>query len=490
MTQTDRKTSGDRVLTFQDFERATDRAAFVQEVIDVHTAGTVWRTARDADLYDRQKNKTINEYVKRIFTLTGSRMADFTASNNKIASNFFHRLNTQRCMYSLGNGVSFVDGPDDPTFEDGTDTTKERLGKHFDHDIRVAGYLALIHGVTFCFWNVDRLHVFPVTEFAPLWDEFDGTLRAGVRFWRLTPSRPMTAILYEVDGYSTFRTDEDGTGLVAVEEKRPYVLRTRYVPADGTEEVVGSENYSALPIVPMWGSRLKQSTLVGMRQSIDSFDLIRSGFANDLTDCAQIYWLLENYGGMSDEDLARFRDRLLLQHVVAVDSEDTGKVTPYTQEIPFEARKQYLAEIRSGIYEDFGALDVHAVAAGATNDHIDAAYQPLDENADDFEYNVTEAIRQILALQDIEDDPVYKRNRISNRKEQVEMVVAESQWLDQETILRKLPNISADEVAKILERLEREDEERMGSLMGAAAMTMGVDPTKTVEETEAVEEGE
>ena len=34
----------------------------------------------------------------------------------------------------------------------------------------------LIHGVSFLFWNVDRLHVFPLTEFAPLWDESTGAL--------------------------------------------------------------------------------------------------------------------------------------------------------------------------------------------------------------------------------------------------------------------------------------------------------------------------
>ena len=49
-------------------------------------------------------------------------------------------------------------------------------------------------------------------------------------------------------------------------------------------EVVGEENYSALPIVPLWGSRLKQSTLVGNRQAIDSYDLVYSGFADDLRD--------------------------------------------------------------------------------------------------------------------------------------------------------------------------------------------------------------
>jgi hypothetical protein len=220
-------------------------------------------------------------------------------------------------------------------------------------------------------------------------------------------------------------------------------------------------NYGSLPIVPLWGSDLHQSTLVGMREKIDSFDLIRSGFANDLTDCTQIYWILENYGGMLPEELARWRDKLKITHVAVADT-DNGKITPYTQEVPYQARQTYLDSIRAGIYEDFGALDVHTVAAGATNDHIDAAYQPMDENADDFEYQVIEFVQQVLKLMGIEDTPVFKRNRVSNQKEQTDMVLSAAEYLDQQTILQKLPFVSVDEVQDILARKDAEGQERLG----------------------------
>lgn len=461
-----------RMLTYQDFVEAGDanREGFALEAIERHKSGRAYRTARMADAYDRQENTTINAYVQKVFDITGSRLVDFTASNNKIASNFFHRLNTQRTMYSLGQGVSFIDV--DEVGE--KDETKEKLGKHFDHDLRTLAYYALIHGVCFGFWNLDRMFVFPLTEFVPLWDEYDGTLKAGIRFWRIDSSRPMQVVLYEADGYTRYRSRRDANGsakerLEAVDGKRPYIEKTSYTPADGIEQVIGGENYSALPVVPMWGSKLHQSTLVGMRQAIDSYDLIRSGFANDLTDCAQIYWLVSNAGGMSDKDLQKFLDRLKINHVALVDSDDGGNAQAYTQEIPYAARQAYLQSIRDGIYEDFGALDVHTVAAGATNDHIDAAYQPMDEEASDFEYQVSEFVQQLLALMDIEDTPVFKRTRISNQKEQVDMVMSEAQYLDCETVLRKLPNISPNEVPAIRERLDAENGERMGTLANATA---------------------
>ncbi|MBR1445487.1 MAG: phage portal protein [Alloprevotella sp.] len=456
--------------TFQDFEKAADKRHFITSAIGAHEASQLYKTAVLADVYDHQRNVTIENYVQTVFTLTGNPVEDFTASNNKIASNFFNRLNTQRVMYSLGNGVSFVQ-PD----EAGVDETKEKMGENFDHRIKEAAYYACIHGESYVFWNLDRVHVFKVTEFVPLWDEHDGTLRGGIRHWRLASNKPMTAVLYEEDGYTTYRTpDGGGSELVEVEEKRAYKTQYSYVPADGTAEVIGEENYGRLPIVPMWASRLKQSTLIGMRSSIDSYDLIRSGFANDLTDCSQIYWIVANAGGMSDQDLARFRDRLKITHIANVDTDSGAGAVPYTQEIPYQARDAYLTLIRNGLYEDFGGLDVHTVAAGATNDHIDAAYQPMDENADDFEFWVGSCIKQLLALQGIEDSPVFKRSKVSNVKEQVETVVMEAQWLDAATVLRKLPNITPQEAQAIIEGSDMED---MSRLMGDEEWTPTTGPT-------------
>lgn len=437
------------MLTYQDFLKAgTDIVGFVSQAISQYRGTNFYKLAQEADLYNKQQNVTINNYVRTIFSLTGSPIEDFTASNNKIASNFFRRLNTQRCTYSLGNGVSFAD----------TTVKDDILGKDFDTQIWNIGYNALIHGICFGFWNINKLYIFKATEFVPLWDEEDGTLKAGIRFWQLDQDKPMIAILYEMDGYTKFKSKVDSSDLelVVSEDKKAYITKIAYTEV-GDEEVVGEENYSTLPIIPMWGSKLHQSTLIGMKQAIDSYDLIRSGFANDLTDCSQIYWIIENCGGMSDADLARFRDKLKITHIAEVDGDAGAKATPYTQDVPFAARQAYLDSIRAGIYEDFGGLDVHTIAAGATNDHIDAAYQPLDENADDFEYNVTEFIRQLLALVGVEDYPIFKRNRISNEMEQTQMVLSAAQYLDTETVLAKLPFITVDEIEGIMQRVDSED---------------------------------
>ena len=472
--------SASTIITYAELLADGGTPGFIKECIERHRRSEMYRNAVSADAYFRQRNETIARFTQRLFTASGQQVRDFTASNLRLASNLFRRLNVQRCMYSLGKGVSFVD-----VGESGKDTTKAKLGDRFDDDVKQIGINALIHGISFPFWNLDHIDVFSATEFAPIWDETSGALMAGIRFWRLDQFHPLNAVLYEQDGYVEYRaTSPEGGELAFTAGKRAYKATYAEVPADGLMLAVDEENYSRLPIIPVWGSDAHQSTLVGLRESIDAYDLIKSGLANDVQDCAEIYWIVENCGGMTDEDLQRYRDRLKLTHIANADTEDGGGIKPYTQEVPYAARKETLAAIKADIYEDFGALDVHTVAAGATNDHIDAAYQPMDEEADEFERHIREGIMDILALQGIEDTPVFTRNRISNVKEQVEIVMAEAAYLDDETVLRKLPNVTPDEVQEILERRDAEAAEKMAAMPVAMQQNAGFGAQENVDAKE------
>lgn len=445
------------MVTFQEFQAAGSKAEFIAKAIARHKSGKLYLDAKAADRYMHQRNDGICNFAKMIYTLQGGATKDFTAPDVKIASNFFDRLNTQRCYYSLGNGISFAGSTDEG------DKTKQALGSRFDDDVMNFGFLALIHGVAFPFWNFDHIDTFKVTEFVPFWDEESGALRAGVRWWQLDSNSMVNAVLYEEDGYTRYAsTGTSAQDFKQIEEKHAYKTTYAETPIDGMVEVVDESNYTKLPIFPVWGDEKHQSTLVGLKSHIDAYDLIKSGFACDVQECAEIYWVVENYGGMTDEDLTRFFDRMKLKHVASVDTTDNGKITPFTQDVPYQARESVLKLIRDDLYADFCVIDVHSVAAGDTNDHIEAAYQPMDNQALKFERQIRNAIMDILALQGIEDTPVFTRNRVSNVREQVEIAIMEAPYLDDETILRKFPNITPDEVQQILERRDAADFGRMG----------------------------
>ena len=440
------------MITYQDFEKTQDKLKFIVSSIASYRRSDPYLVAQDANEYDAQRNPSIRNFVKLVYDITGVSAPDTVSSNNRIPSNFFHRLNNDRCSYSLGNGVSFA--------ENGV---KDQLGKDFDTRLNDAAYLALIHGVSYIFPSGEDYYVFPMTEFLPLPDEETGAVRAGIRFWSIDwKKRPVYVTLYEEDGYTKYRSQDGKPGLTKLEEiqpKRAYKLTVQVSEADG-EEIIGQENYSEFPIVPVYANSHKQSTLIGMRPDIDAYDMIHSGFANDLQDCAQIYWKVSNAMGMEPDDLAKFRDRLIFQHIASVDDANSS-VDAYTQEIPYNARQACLTAIRNKLYEDFAVLDVHTIAAGATNDHIDAGYQPMDQEADKFEYELIKVVQQIERIKGMEPYiPQFKRNRISNQMEQVQMVSMEAQWLDDETILQKLPNITVDEIQNILQKKDFENARR------------------------------
>lgn len=445
--------------TYQDLEAVENdpaaKTTFVQSFIAEHANSDPVRTAEKADKYDRQLNTGVDDFLDALADID-YKLNGITKRTRPetVKSNSFHRLNVQRVAYSLANGITLP----------GEDNTKTKLGENFDEQLYRLGYLACIHGESFGFWNNDHLDVFKLTEFAPLYDEKDGTMRAGIRFWRLPPDKPMHAVLYEESGYTSYTEDSKGEHLLHQDDKQqPYKTTTTTTPAG--DEIVEGEGYGALPIVPIWGSSAKQSTLVNLKGYIDNIDLIVNGFCDDLRECAQVYWLISNYGGMNDDDLRRFMQRLRFNHAANVDiaGNNGGSVQPYTQEIPTQARETLLQRLHSSLYEDFGGLDVHCVSADSTNDHLEAAYQPLDENARDFEQQITKFVRQVLKIAGLPDaKPQYTHVRISNTKEQVDMALAEAAIIGNEMAIELLPNLTQEQkeqakAALMAESVEREE---------------------------------
>jgi hypothetical protein len=107
------------------------------------------------------------------------------------------------------------------------------------------------------------------------------------------------------------------------------------------------------------------------------------------------------------------------------------------------------------------ALDVRALSAkNATATQIVAAYEPLNNKADDYEAQVTRCIRGLLAVAGVDDVPTYTRSKIINQLEETQMVMLAAAHLDEETLLKKLPWLTPDDVQVIMERRDTEDFER------------------------------
>lgn len=446
------------MLTYQDLlnigENNDERMAFVRRVISQHQSSAEYQTAYVADQYDRHKNLTIIQYQKLLYTVTGRAVPDNWGANFKMSSRFFHRFVTQENQYLLGNGVTW--GKGDTAGKLGTDKLD------FDSQLQKAGKSALVMGQAFGFYNLDHVDVFSLLEFAPLLDEEDGAMKAGVRFWQVAPDKPLRATLYELDGYTKYKW-EKGKGEVLA-EKMPYKLKIRTSVVDGVE-VYDAENYPSFPIVPLWGNKEKQSEFVGLREQIDCYDLIKSGFANTVDEASIIYWTLTNAGGMDDIDLAKFVERLRTVHAVTLD--DQAQAVSHTMDAPFASREALLTRLENDLYKDAMALNTDAIASGAvTATQIKAAYEPLNSKTDDFEYCVIQFIQGILDVAGIDDQPSFTRSKIVNSTEEIQTVIQAASYLDTEYVTRKILTIfgDGDQAEEVLKRIDTDDMERFGTL--------------------------
>lgn len=438
--------------TYQDFLEVAEksdreRMEFVLSAINNHKDSDLYKQAVIAKEYDAHRNVTIANFQKLLYTLNGKVIPDNYSPNYKLRSNFFANFITQETQYLLGNGVTLKKVEN-----------KAKLGAGFDTRLQDAAHDALVGGVSYGFWNFDHLEVFDVTEFVPLLDEENGALRSGIRFWQVCTSKPLRATLFEPDGFTQY-IRRSGEEMMILEPKRGYVAVEATSEIDGTE-LLAYQNYPGFPIIPMYGNRAKQSELVGQREAIDCYDLIKSGFANTVDDASVIYWTISNAGGMDEIDMARFKESMRRIGVGLVD-DDGAKAEAHTITIPVEAREALLSRISDDLYRDFQMLDVTKLQGGQkTATEINAAYQPMDNKVDQFEYCVIDFLQALFKIVGIEDEPSFTRSKVTNQLEQTQMVLLAANYLDDETILNKLPWLTQEEVAEILKRKAAEDIER------------------------------
>ena len=441
-------------LTYQDLlevpDTDKDRMQFVRRAIQDHQNSDLYKVADIADQYYRKQNTTIVNYQKTLTTASGRTILDEWSPNHKVVSGFFSRFVRQQNQYLLSNGAMW-----------NKDDTADKLGKKFDSQLQKLGKSALIGGVAFGFWNLDHLQVFKVTEFVPLFDEENGSLRSGVRFWQIDSTKPLRATLYEEDGYTDYiwntREKVDGEILHA---KRSYKIIKRVNQAEG-EEIIDTQNYPNFPIIPMWANEEHQSELVGIRDGIDAYDLIKNGFENDL-DTAQIYWIVKGAGGMDSQDLVQFLDRLIKNKIASVDGDQD--ISAQTIQIPYAAREALLDRIERDLYRDYQALNTDEIKSGSVvTAQIKAAYEGMNSKADDYEYMVTDFLDNLMEIVGIDDEATFQRSMLVNQTEQIELILQSAQYLSSDYVTEKILTIlgDTDRVDEVLRDIDAESMARV-----------------------------
>lgn len=442
--------------TYQDLlaigEGDRDRAEFCLSTIQQYQGTEEFRTAQDADAYYRHRNPTILRAQRIIYNLMGQATPDLWRPNHKIPSRFYYYFVTQEVSFLLGNGVLFSELKDKEAV----------LGRDFDQRVMDAATAAINGGTAFGFWNLDHLEVFPIYSadgpcFCPLYDEETGALSAGIRWWQMTAKSPLRMTLYEADGITDY-IRRDGEDITLLRAKASYQYEIRTSAATGTE-IVGAGNYSVLPIVPFYNVN-RQSEIVGGRETIDAYDLMISGMVNNTDEGNLIYWVLKNANAMDEEDDAAFLAQLHRTHVAHADGDDGVGIEHQVVEVPVDASRETLDQLRRRLFDDFMALDVKEIASGAaTATQIKAAYEPLNEKASQFEAKLLDFLSGILSLAGVDEVPTFRRDVIANVTEEVSNILQAAQYLDEDTVTEQLCGVLGliDRVDEIVAKRKEEE---------------------------------
>ena len=167
--------------------------------------------------------------------------------------------------------------------------------------------------------------------------------------------------LFEQDGVTILRVS--GKQVDVVREKTAYV-RTLRRDALGDTLDVERQGYGRLPLIPLYANQEGKSELTpAIQAKIDAYDNILSDFADNLARANDVYWVLNNFSGTT-EDIAEMLEEISRIKAVANLSDGSGSgatAEPHTIEVPYAARQAALNLLERALYNDYMALDLSLI---------------------------------------------------------------------------------------------------------------------------------
>lgn len=133
-------------------------------------------------------------------------------------------------------------------------------------------------------------------------------------------------------------------------------------------------------------------------------------------------------------------------------SGQSATAEPHTIEVPYQARQAALELLRSGIYEDFMAMDPDRLTGTQlTNVAIRTASAAMDLKADRYEWQVFRCVRTILRLVGVDTEEIrFRRRTLISESEIVTDISRMRNDIDRETALKLNPYLQTEEVDRLL----------------------------------------
>jgi SPP1 family phage portal protein len=445
---------------------------------------------------------------RNTYFLDGVEQTDTAKSNARIPHPFHRILVDQKIAYLIGKplvmGVAEpdIEDPEAPTpaeqkAQGAADEFRERLldqiGNHFDDLLNEWAKGACNKGVEWLHFYVDedgglQYCLVPAEQVIAVYDtQYQQRLMYVVRFYvyDIVSEQGEVNQRYKVEWWSKDAVEYWQQQLDGVFVHDPFYEQN---PAPhwsnfnthqpGKKEPHG---WGRPPFVRLDNNGDARTDLEPVKPLIDAYDMVKSGWANDLVDFQELVYVLRGYAPLSAElkeglsELAAFTKNLKTQKVISVSSE--GGVDTLSAEIPVEAKEKFLALTRKEIFFFGEGVDVDADAIQSPSGiALKFLYTSLDLKASRLERKFKKALTDFMyfVVQHINDTEgtaydytevtfTFNKSVIFNEKEKIDAVLASDGLLSKRTVLANHPFV--DDVDEEMARLDTEKQERLDAGM-------------------------
>ena len=407
------------------------------------------------------------------------------SADNRIPANFYNILVNQKAAYLF---------TDPPVFDTGSEgvnkAVQEALGDSFskickDLCIKASNCtIAWLH-----YWEDTngkfRFAVIDPKQIIPVWtDDLEKELSGILRVYDTLNDKGKKLNIYEYwDGESchAFRKESRETA----DALKPYGISAMGEPP-GSDPCSWEHGFGEVPFIPFPNNAEGGNDLNDVKELIDAYDKVYSGFLNDLEDIQEIIFVLSGYEG---EDLKEFLEKLKKYKTVKLDSDDEGKggVSTLSIDIPVEAREKMLSMTRKSIFEQGMGIDPDPQNFGNSSGvALKYLYSLLELKAGlmetEFRPGFGRLVRAICRHAGVEAGKIvqtWTRTAVNNEAELASIAQQSVGTLSMRTILENHPWVTdADKELEQLEKEESETREKAGQYGSAFRTAGGTDASK------------
>lgn len=438
----------------------------IKDLISKDSTSTLKQAMNTCHNYYHNKPEILQR--RQVYYVDGVAIEDTTKSNNRLVNNYFKLLVDQKMGYLVGNPINLTSYSKNQTV---VDDIYKVLDEKWDDvvcelvkNVSIQGQYWMHPYINsegeFDYQIVDARQIIPIFD-----QQFQNKLIALIRYYtiQIVDEKGKEVNRYKVEYWDSekctyYIEDKDGDYVLDdTESLNPCYHWYSYNTANATD--IKAHSWGKVPWIQFRNNEECESDLDQIKSLEDDFDLNMSDFSNNLSDIQEIITAVMGYDG---QDLGEFVKDLKVRKAIKIG--EGGDIKTIKQEVPHEARKQHLNNLKEAIFMFGQGVDFSSDRFGNSPSGIALRFlfASLDLKCDVLERKLRTSLREFfwfvckyLNKYDYKDIKItFKRNTMVNESELIDNCVKSQGIVSQKTIVENHPFVDDPEIE--IEALEEE----------------------------------